>query len=45
MTPDLDPAKFLRLLGRQVRLTQTMTQNDLAGATGMSRSFIRVNLP
>lgn len=43
MTPDIDPAKFLQLLGRRVRLLrvmQSMTQDDLAEATGMSRSFV-----
>lgn len=37
--------EFLRALGKRVRilrLTRELTQDDLAAATGMSRSFISV---
>lgn len=42
-TTDIDTAAFLRSVGRRIRLarlSQELTQDELATATGISRSFI-----
>jgi transcriptional regulator with XRE-family HTH domain len=42
---DLDPAAYLRALGKRVRLlrlTRELTQEELAAAAGMSRSFVSI---
>lgn len=43
---EIDPDVWLRALGKRVRLlrlTREMTQDELAAASGMSRSFVSVN--
>ena len=40
---ELDPEAYLRALGKRVRilrLTRELTQEELAAAAGMSRSFV-----
>lgn len=42
---ELDPAAYLRALGKRVRLlrlTRELTQEELAVAAGMSRSFVSI---
>lgn len=42
---ELDPAAYLRALGKRVRLlrlTRELTQEELAAAAGMSRSFVSI---
>jgi transcriptional regulator with XRE-family HTH domain len=40
---ELDPAAFLRVVGKRIRilrLTRELTQDELAAAAGISRSFV-----
>jgi transcriptional regulator with XRE-family HTH domain len=42
-TGELDPEAFLRVVGKRIRilrLTQELTQEELAAAAGISRSFV-----